>query len=339
MIKKIAYVLFLLSSKVLANDGFGELGVGGIVLDKSQDILIKSEVLDISYSEIAVAYEFQNDSEKAVSTTISFPLPGYSSMPEVSGVLYQGQPDDFAVEVNGKKRPYKTKVQAVADNKDITELLLASGLSDADIVAMPFRINAQKTDYYDNGIDPEILSAQQIEKLRENGLIDERFPRWQIFVTYVWDYTFEPKSITNVRHRYRPFIATGTWGMYDPEYAAEKIEQYCIDKKLEQKLKRLYQAGVNVTPYRMIDGTQLEYVLKTATSWKGAIKEFTLRLHKGHKSEYISLCFPGDFKKVNDLTLETKLYDFVPVDDLKVLFLNASPNHGSNGNIPALSNE
>jgi hypothetical protein len=351
--KKFIAFFLLYSSSVFSNDGFGELGVGGIILDKSQDIVMKSEVLDISYSEISVAYEFENETNKSVSTKISFPLPSYGAMPAPSGVLHRGQPSGFEVLVNGEKLPYKTVVRAFKNKRDITEILLSAGLTYADIVAMPFRVDNPKEDFLTHGINKNILSDKQIKILDENALLDTyssvsssensgvdiKLPNWDIEVVYVWEYTFKPKSITKVSHKYIPFISSGAWSEYSPVSASEFIENYCADEKVINKLNKNYNAGIGLSAYNGISGTQLEYILKTANSWKGKIKEFTLRLHKGNKSEFIALCFPGEFKKINDLTLEVKLFDFSPTQDLKVMFMNASPDNYDTGVIPDVSTE
>lgn len=60
----------------------------------------------------------------------------------------------------------------------------------------------------------------------------------------------------------------------------------------------------------------MSYILKTANTWRGPIRDFTLRLRKSSLEESLSLCFPGQFKKVDALTLEAKMADFAPAADL-----------------------
>lgn len=63
---------------VFANDGFGALGAGGIIIGKTNDIAMAKEVLDISYDKIKVDYEFVNESNHDIIETIVFPMPPYS---------------------------------------------------------------------------------------------------------------------------------------------------------------------------------------------------------------------------------------------------------------------
>jgi len=85
-----------------ANDGFGELGVGGIYLSKTDDISMRREILDVSYSDIQVAYDFENLADHEVTTLVSFPLPLYGAFPIQSGVIAKGQPSGFSVVHNGE---------------------------------------------------------------------------------------------------------------------------------------------------------------------------------------------------------------------------------------------
>lgn len=83
-------------------------------------------------------------------------------------------------------------------------------------------------------------------------------------------------------------------------------------------------------------GRRVEYILTTANSWGSPIADFTLRLKKAKPSELVLLCFPGQVRKVDPLTLEIQLKDFEPRNELRVLFLNVDSPDGVGGVPPVI---
>jgi len=325
---KIFIFLSIYAANAFGNDGFGELGIGGILLEKSTSIAMKSEVLDISYNKIKVDYEFINEGTDAVKTKISFPLPTYSAWPPESGVLYQGQPEEFEVYVNGQKIAYKTRVMAIHNGMDVTNILSSAGFSPTDIALMPFNIGPDN----DYRVDEKIISKSQLDILNKNKLMRLQFPDWDISIVYEWDYIFKPNSIVKVQHSYKPFIAVGAVGNFTTKYGLNKDdEKYCIDTNLQKKLQEIEAEKSNISPFDSINGTKLEYILNTANSWKDSIREFTLLLRKEDPSEVISLCFPGDFRKIDSLTLESKIHNFVPKNNLQIIYINVKNKNMKTG--------
>ena len=66
----------------------------------------------------------------------------------------------------------------------------------------------------------------------------------------------------------------------------------------------------------------MEYILKTANSWKDGIRDFELRVHKGAPTEIITFCFPGKVEKLDATTFVSCIRNFRPADDLKIWFGN-----------------
>jgi len=62
---------------------------------------------------------------------------------------------------------------------------------------------------------------------------------------------------------------------------------------------------------------------------ENGIEDFTLNLNKDSSDELISLCFPGDFKKINSKTLQLHLTNFKPTNDLLVYFANYNDEKNS----------
>ncbi len=306
----------------IANDGFGPLGVGGVVIGKKNDIAMRREVLDISYRQIKVHYEFVNESDHNIESIVTFPLPKYDAWPSQSGIVNRGQPPEFEVAVDGKLVRFNTIVRATLGARDVTSTLRSVGLTDRQLVNMPFELDK-------NLSNPEpilsVMSAEQVEKLKKIGLVDD-VPLWSLTVAYQWRQTFPARDTVIIEHKYRPFVAVGTASGYSrayPDQVNRIAKQYCMDQASLAMLDKIGRQAENLDAYSEVPGTIVDYVLMTANTWKDGIREFTLRLHKQSPREIISLCFPGQFKKIDALTIETRLSNFHPSTDLQIYFGNA----------------
>jgi len=70
-----AIVLFATVFRLAANDTNARLGAGGLVPEKSADIVMESEDLIISVHQITVRYLFRNTSDRDLDLIVAFPLP------------------------------------------------------------------------------------------------------------------------------------------------------------------------------------------------------------------------------------------------------------------------
>lgn len=324
--------LFILPCLVLANDGFGALGAGGIIIGKTDDIAMAKEVLDISYDKIKVDYEFVNESDHDITETIVFPLPPY--LVGDPNPAYIGTIPDFKVVVNGKSVQFKTKVRAVSYNHtetDITQKLKGMGFNDYDIVMADYNLK-------------KILQDKS-DILKKNGLLDPNFvytedfgiePLWKNYVTYEWKQTFKAHQKLKVSHTYTP-LSGGAVGVCYDNYLSDGYlissrkdieKRYCVDSKSLDKLDNLAKNPQNYKdyPYPCLKAFDVSYILRTANTWKDGIRDFKLIVRKRKADEIISLCFPGDFKKTTSLTYEVELKNFKPKQDLSIYFGNADKN-------------
>jgi hypothetical protein len=92
------------------------------------------------------------------------------------------------------------------------------------------------------------------------------------------------------------------------------VAPYCVGPKLIEALKKEPQDVV----------TTVHYILKTAANWKGPIKKFRLTLVKASPKDRISVCI-ADTRRVSPTTFEVVRENFVPTEDLKVLFIPGPP--------------
>lgn len=314
MIKKfLISTLTILSFSVYANDGIGYSSGGGIILGKTDSIAMKKEVLNVSYKKISVDYEFLNESNKVLEEIIIFPLPIYTADFEMSDAYY-GEPNNFLIQVNGKSVSYKTQIKAMIEDKDITKSLKKIGLTDEQIayfpINSPFNIKVKK------------LTDNQLKELIENNFLDNEtnIPLWSVESAYIWKQIFNPGELLKVHHQYTPFVAAGPGFSYIQE---DTIKDFCMDKSFIKSVDKLMSIKNYVPAY------QVSYILKSGNSWKNGIEDFTLNLNKESSDELISLCFPGDFKKINSKTLQLHLTNFKPTNDLLVYFANYNDEKNS----------
>lgn len=307
-------ITFVLPVTATGNDGFAELAVGGIVIGKTNDIALDKEVLDISYDNIVVNYEFINESDKDQDVLMLFPLPAYPANPAESWIISHGQPSGFSINMNGKSVDFRTEVVAKVKDKDVTRELLSAGLTEAQIIKFPFDNNLLGIKDHDIK-----LPKAQIDLMTEKGLLDDEYPAWDIYVKYIWHAKFPAKSRVYVEHSYRPFIAEGTASGFSP---GMDLSRFCITPDQVKELNRLYNNNINLDAYNQIPGTIVAYVLTTANSWKDGIRDFTLRIHAKSKTEIVSVCLPFKVIKVSDTLYSLNIKKYKPGQDLIIYYGN-----------------
>lgn len=310
------------SIDVFANDGFGALGAGGIIIGKTNDIAMNKEVLDISYEKIKVNYEFVNESNHDITETIVFPLPQYKA--DTPENPYTGAMPNFKILVDGNPVKFDTQVRAMKNNIDITDKLRQIGFSDYQIAMFPF--------------DGKLVSnhnvmVSQVQKdfLINNGFLTDVgeyvYPNWDISVVYVWKQTFKAGKKVKVSHSYTPFVSEGLVSGYSPTSDMEGsreslIKNFCADKKILDKLDSLYADEKNQDQYHQITAFIVKYILTTANTWKDGVRDFKLIVRTKKPKEIAVLCFPKSLRKVNSTTYEVELKNFKPDSDLSIYFGN-----------------
>lgn len=113
---------FSLPAMVSANDAVAALGAGGIVLGKTDDIVMEKEDLFISEDKIRVSYIFRNTSDHDIKTRVAFPVPEFPAEPEQDlGLDVDSRnPMHFSVSVNGKAKDFDTEIKKSNGNVKVT---------------------------------------------------------------------------------------------------------------------------------------------------------------------------------------------------------------------------
>lgn len=328
LVSAIAVSLAVLAGTAAANDGIGSVSAGGILFGKTDAVAMKKEVLSVSAELIKVEYEFLNESAKDVEETIFFPLPEYAAGYHGSPTYY-GQPQQFTVDVDGKRKDYQTTFVAKLDAKDVTARLRQLGLSDAQIAYFPSHTP------FDKKVAP--LTAAQSKIMIGEGLLaqlydEEWVPAWTVKVIYLWQQKFPAGKVVRVRHQYAPFVAAGPGASYLGDGNAFE-KKYCGDKAFYKTWNRL---AAKQGESGFVNAVWVSYILTTGNTWKNGIEDFTLNLIKGKSDELVSLCFPGTFTKINPTTLQVKLRNFHPQQDLDVYFGNVEGTVSHDGVAPQI---
>ncbi len=178
---------------------------------------------------------------------------------------------------------------------------------------MPLRPEAHKPLSFKLKIADEIRSFDT-EIKRHDGMID---------MTHHWMQTFPAKERLTVEHEYTPAVGSEVFLSTHPDDKARYAKTYCIESNLQKWIDRNHDISSASKPSseaKIITPKYVHYVLKTGAHWKDAIKKFRLIIKKQSPNEKISLCVNG-IKKQDALTFILEKSNFIPKNDLKILFL------------------
>jgi hypothetical protein len=314
----------LVPALALANEGMNGVPVGGIVLNNTDRIALKKQVIDISRTLVSADYELLNESAGELEETITFPLPEYPARPD--GATYYGEPNNLMITVDGKPAKFKTVMSARFKGASVTAQLRKLGLTDAQIAYNP----AFGVELAFNPLTPNqelLLGKLNLWTKNAAGVAG---PAWTVQISYVWKQKFPVKTIVRVHHVYRPFVTTGaaTWDVQG-DFAAK----YCADKAFMGAWKKAKAKAGSAN----VEGKQVHYLLKTGNAWKSGIEDFTLNISKLESSELVSLCFPGNVRR-QAKTFQFRQANFRPKQDLDIYFgnLNEVKIKNNSGVMPSL---
>jgi hypothetical protein len=306
------------------------VGLGGLTLSNADGIALKKEVLNVGWRQISVDDEFLNESNSDKEGIIGFQFAEYPVF-DPYNLTHFGEPDAFSLTIEGHPAPYKTVVQAILDGTksqdfDITKDLEGIGLTREQILHPDLLVQNHSK-----------KAKTQIKALVDQGYLEHQgedyIARWNVKVSYQWKQRFPAGRIVHVHHEYQPFNSEN-YGHND----RKQLQQinFCQDKNFsdawERKLKQAEASKESA------DGTHVAYILRNENGRKNNIEDFTLNLRKESPQEMVTLCFPSEFKRIDNRTLQTHISNFQPADDLHVYFANISPVDGYNpgflGTIP-----
>ena len=309
-----------------ANDSVAEIGIGGIVLARTDAITLAKEDLFLSPTEVTVDYVFHNGTDADITSIVAFPLPDVDFDPETQTSLPTGKNDNFlGFEVTFDGKPIKPELdqRAFSLGVDVTELLRANGIPIyAGDEAVAPALAKLPDNVADDFISRGIITVQSYYESADGPETHERMPAWSMRSAYWWRATFPAGKDVKVHHRYTPAVG-GAAGAYIfdegklTDTAVSYKTDYCLDDQLLATLKK----KVNKDGYLPYSETWIDYILTSGGNWAtGQIGEFKLTVDKGAEKNFVSFCGEG-VKKVGPTRFEMKATDFYPEKDISILIL------------------
>jgi len=322
--------------RLMANDTAAMGTAANIQFVQNNKIVIHREDLEIGpltelEVPIRVHYVMENQGTKSEDLQIAFPLPGCSFSEYVSARIYSRTSRSETC-IKEPRMELKVDGQKIT-NGSWTTLLSVRGV--------PFN---QSNESKRSKITTEQLlqmfellpdmpgeeTAKQ-EKIFEQRLaalckglgekIGKRFDcpafrKIQSQRVFLWRNTFPAGKMTTVEHHY---VVESSYNQYAEE--AFKRDAFCLNDK------SILKAWEKAQEYTLGETSALArqhfigYILKTGANWAAPIGEFNLTLKKANANQYISTCFDG-LKKTGSLEFRARRKNFLPKEDLFVLFFN-----------------
>lgn len=350
---RLLFFLMGLSYSVLlqANDSAGTTAAGGIHFQKTPQVVMQSEQLIISPTEISVKYRFKNITQNNITRDIYFPLPPYKM--QGANAIWDKEVDpqtnakyapflDFVLYVNNKETHYKTITRAIYNGHDITNKLLVAHIPlNPDMVAGAFPIADEQ----------QVIQWQNAA--RQLGLLNQQNkPLWQKQIIFEWQQTFPANQTITINHQYRP--AAGIFYSFrasdlndtNKDYLAND-EQRLLDlfhieltelqqgsdfsAWLQARIKQAaqpsnnncsnYQANQSGCLYAFF--YNINYILTTGANWGQSIQKFELilRFPKTGQVAYNHFYDDATVKKLQRPgEIYLMIHHFIPRKNLVLLF-------------------
>ena len=312
----------MLAAPAAANDSVASMGAGGLVLERTDGIEMRSEDLYVSAAEIRVRYRFFNRTAQDISTIVAFPMPDLQGGIESDVALEDPLRMPFTTTVNGRRVATNVEQKAVLNGVDHSDMMRGLGVpltprGDATMQALA------------------ALPRPQIDMLIEMGLVEDRSwmdqgvrilelaPLWTLKTTHYWTQVFPTGRELDVRHQYAPAIGGSSGSVFgdpalaDSEYANQEATQYCTDDAFWAGARRMRARGLHLSE------TWVDYILTTGANWAEPIGEFRLVVDKGSASNLVSFCGEG-VRKIGPTRFEIRRRNYTPTRDLSVLILTGT---------------
>lgn len=309
-----------------ANDSTAELGTGGLILGRTDQIAMETEDLFISMDKVKVDYVFRNNSDKDIETVVAFPMPDIEGSPD----WMTGVPDEtsdnflgFSVSIDGKDVKPELQHKAFAAEVDISADLEANGVPFLPFGEATYKaLEKLKPEIADDWQNRGIITVSEYDE--GSGMKSVREPIWKLRSAYWWKATFPQGKPVKVVHSYKPSVG-GTAGVsfftdgkFQGEYDDYKAK-YCFDQGFERAVTKA--AKTSADGYPPYSESRVSYVLTTGGNWAlGTIGKFKLTIDKGNPVNIVSFC-GTDVKKTGPTTFEMTAEDYYPERDVDILIL------------------
>ncbi len=324
---------FLFISMLLPSLGLGTTYSGGLQFTHAPSLVIDQQNVTINPEKITVAYTLRNTSDNDIYETLVFPLP----------LKNEDNYKQFSVSVNQIPVQYLTIQRAISSNgQDISSTLKSLGLPYNPIAAM-------------HSIDASRNRDSINAKLRAQNLMDkkEEAPLWNVQTFYYWQQKFPAHTAIHIEQNYKPVAInknvkiTGIgsyfklpvkmmkqlanmaihWTLEDQTSADElrtQLEKYNPQVKdfcpTPNDYKALLLMGKTSKQNTQIETHELNYSYTNSDAWCAPINRFTLRI-ESPANMLPMLCWHSEFKRPDEHTLVFEAENYVPVQNISVLYV------------------
>ena len=334
--------LILLSALVfpalpaLADDGIAGLANGGLVLEKTDKVELRSEELYLSTKEIRISYRFFNKTSQDLPVTIAFPMPDITGGPEmgvdipnpnnVNFLNFKTKVDGKPIESSVEERAFlqtegKPEEEITAALKALGLPLMPTGQATSDALA---KLPADKLKAL---VDKQYVDANTFD---DNGTQKTDYsPLWTLRAKFVRPQTFPAGKEILVEQTYQPSVDSFN-GVYvtKDRSEAESFEKnrktYCLDDTFlkaaaqAEKQNRIFEDKSKLDKLAL--QRSLSYVITSGANWAGPIGDFRLVVDKGRPDNLVSFCGKG-VKKIAPTQFELRIKNYMPTRDIDVMFI------------------
>ncbi len=311
-----------------ANDSSAEFETGALRFQRDPDISMRAEDLAISAKRVAISYTFFNQSPRAKTILVAFPMPdivGADSNDELAVPTDNADNVfDFKVTSDGAPVPLHLEQKALARGLDQT-----ARLRQLHIPLMPIAAETDKALDRLPKADRADLVRLGIARIENYGTgdaptEDHLVANWTLQSAFTWTQTFPAMRAVVLDQSYRPSVGSsaqtriGTSNWKSLPGSARYIRRFCIDPSIVGSVQRAMRS--KKIDYPPFGEQRIAYILKTGANWAGPIEMFHLTVDKGDAANLLSFC--GDsVVKTGPTKFEVHKHNFVPRDDLSILIL------------------
>lgn len=306
---------------------------GGIYSKRSPNLVITSQNINLSPEQVKIIYVFTNNSYQEIRETFVFSLPTKT----------EENFKQFNINIDHEPQTYKIIQRAISTSgHDISGQLKSLGLPYNPIAAM-------------HTLDASENRASITSKLHALNLIDKReeVPTWIVKTYYYCEHTFPPNSTTIIEQSYKPYVATTSvkinnlnalsklpvkfakqvinmavpWKLEDNSAADAlqsqfekynpQIKNYCLSPLDYNTLALAYKNSM--TKNTQIEMKTLHFGSDSDDLWASSIKNFTITI-ESPDNLYPVLCWHDELKRNNN-TLQFSAENYVPLQDIKVMYI------------------
>lgn len=313
-----------LTGPALANDSSAAIGIGGLVLTRSEAISMDAEDLYLAQEEVRVRYRFTNHADRDIETLVSFPVPdlpggvadylGDQSLPDYRDLR-------FRTTIDGKPVALDYVERVEVKGRDVTKRLAALGWParwtlidyERDLTFLDTMSEADKQAYIREGL----LAYSAVHKML--------LPAWNLVTHVTRKQIFPAGKTVEVTHSYVPLSGGSVGGGLDPEHRADgdfyqdHARRYCMDRAFLAAFdRRLGPKPPGERPFYREHW--LSYILSSGANWRGPIGDFRLVVDKGRPDNLVSFCMDG-VTKISPTQFEVRKRNFEPKADIDVLIV------------------